>query len=379
MDLELSEDQLAFRENFRAVLAKDCAPALVRRLFDNGEEGVTLWDQAALLGWPALAVPESNGGLGYGFVERGLLAEELGRAAAPATLLATVTQFTSALVEAGADDVLMRVAAGEVRGALGFAEAGRWSLDALSTRAVPDGSGWRLHGRKDAVLAGVTADVIAVVAVAGDSDEPGIFLIESPGDTPNVKINPRAGIDPGLLLADFIFDGAPAVAIAPPSPRVRDQLSRIQQESAVAMALHGIGACRQVFEMTLEYAKVRKQYDRVIGSFQALKHRFADLYLSVERSTALCYFAAVAIAEDHPEREEVAHLAKAAVGDCQALVAQDGLQLHGGIGYTWEQDLHFWLKRAKSSELLCGSAAWHRAQVASSLGLMGPAQEEVTS
>ena len=132
-----------------------------------------------------------------------------------------------------------------------------------------------------------------------------------------------------------------------------------------------VGACRMIFETTLAYAKIRKQYDRVIGSFQALKHRFADMYLSVERATALCYFAAVSIAEDDPGRHEVAHLAKAAAGDCQRLLAEDGLQLHGGLGFTWEQDLHFWLKRAKAGESLCGSSAWHRTRLAGQLGLQG--------
>jgi len=165
-------------------------------------------------------------------------------------------------------------------------------------------------------------------------------------------------------------DGDRVIA-APGTAGVVDALDRALQEATVAMACAGVGACRRIFELTLEYAKVREQYDQVIGSFQALKHRLADMYLAVERANSVAYYAALTIAEDDPRRAEAAHLAKAAAGDCQRLLAQDGLQLHGGIGYTWEQDLHFWLKRAKSCELLCGTSAWHRSRLAASLGLTG--------
>jgi alkylation response protein AidB-like acyl-CoA dehydrogenase len=131
-----------------------------------------------------------------------------------------------------------------------------------------------------------------------------------------------------------------------------------------------VGACRKIFEDTLEYAKQREQYDRPIGSFQALKHRLADMYLAVERATALCYFAALTIAEEDVRRTEAASLAKAAAGECQQLLVKDGLQLHGGIGYTWEHDLHFLLKRAKAGDALFGNAITHRAKLAKQLGLV---------
>ena len=138
----------------------------------------------------------------------------------------------------------------------------------------------------------------------------------------------------------------------------------------MALALATVGTCRRIFELTLEYAKVREQYERPIGSFQALKHRLADMYLAVERATALGYFAALTIAEDDPRRAEAAALAKAAAGDCQRLLVGDGLQLHGGIGFTWEHDLHFLLKRAKAGDALFGTAAAHRARLARRLGLV---------
>lgn len=365
MDLELSDDQLELRDNFRSVLESACPPAVPRAIYEDGDEGASLWKQVVELGWPALAVPEHAGGLGLGFVEVGLLAEDLGRVTAPATLLATVTQVIPALVEAQATELLGGIAQGRWRGALAFAERGRWNVDALRMQARHDQGRWTLRGRKDAVLAGATAD--AFIVVARDAGAPGLFRVEREAAT--VEIRER--LDPALLLADLVLDDAPAELIALPDTEFTRSLERSFEQAAVGMALHTMGACRRILETTLDYAKVRKQYGRVIGSFQALKHRFADMYLSVERASALCYYAAVAIAEDDPVRAEAAHLAKAAAGACQVLLAQDGLQLHGGLGFTWEQDLHFLLKRAKAGELLCGSASYHRAELAAMLGLTG--------
>jgi alkylation response protein AidB-like acyl-CoA dehydrogenase len=163
----------------------------------------------------------------------------------------------------------------------------------------------------------------------------------------------------------------PDRVLAPPGTEgVAEALDRAGQEATVALAASTVGACRVVFERTVEYAMVREQYGRPIGSFQALKHRLADMYLAVERATALCYFAALTIAEEDPRRAEAASMAKAAAGECQALVAQDGLQLHGGIGVTWENDLHFPVKRAITGDALYGNAVHHRARLARMLGLV---------
>jgi alkylation response protein AidB-like acyl-CoA dehydrogenase len=148
-------------------------------------------------------------------------------------------------------------------------------------------------------------------------------------------------------------------------------LARALEAATVALATATAGTCRAIFDMTLAYAKVREQYGKPIGSFQALKHRLADMYLSVERASSLCWFAALTIAEEDPRRAEAAHLAKAAVGECQRLVVGEGLQLHGGIGYTWEHDLHFLLKRAKAGDAMFGNALSHRAALASMLRLDG--------
>jgi alkylation response protein AidB-like acyl-CoA dehydrogenase len=365
MDLELSDDQHELRDNIRSVLEGTCPPAVVRAVYEGEGTADELWAQMVELYWPALGVAEDAGGLGFGFVEVGLLAEELGRVAAPGPLLAQVSQFLPVLAEAGVSDALGEAAAGERVGALAYAEQGRWEPAAVTTVAAPAGDGWTVTGAKDGVLGGAYADTFAVAARTPD-DEVGVFLVAAA----DAAVDVVEALDPGLGLADVSFADAPASVLLAPGDDAVAALEAVTRQAAVAMALHAVGACRRIFEVTLDYAKVREQYDRVIGSFQALKHRFADMYLAVERANAVAYYAALAIAEDDPARDEAVHIAKAAAGDCQALVAEDGLQLHGGIGYTWENDLHFLLKRAKAAEVLCGTAAYHRHRLVHLLGLM---------
>ncbi len=363
MDLELSDDQFELRDNIRSVLEGACPPSVVRAVYENEGTSAELWQQMVELYWPALGVAEDAGGLGMGFVEVGLLAEELGRATAPGPLLAMVTQYIPMVEAAGATDALAAAIAGEAIGALAYAENGRWEGTGVAATADASGDAWSITGTKDAVLGGANADVFAVVARADAGL--GVFLVER-GDA---TVETPLLLDPGLELADVEFAAAPATVLLAPGPDAEAVIDAVAAQASVAMALHVIGACRRIFEVTLDYAKVREQYDRVIGSFQALKHRFADMYLAVERANAVGYYAALAIAEDAPDRAEAVHVAKAAAGDCQRLLAQDGLQLHGGIGYTWENDLHFLLKRAKAGDVLCGGRGFHRARLAALLGL----------
>ena len=365
VDLDLSDEQLDLRTNIRSVLEDVCPPELVRRFYEGMPDEDPLWHRTLELGWTSLAVPEAAGGLGLGYVEIGLLAEELGRATTPATLLAATTQVLPLLVELDASDRVKTVATGRSVAALAFAERGSWSLANVQTRARHDPAGWTLRGQKQAVLAGASADSFVIIANEARSDFPGVFWV----DRSDAKVEVSPSIDPALLLANVTLDDARAIAISEPSARSAEAIERASEQAVVGIALHTVGACRKILEVTLEYAKVRKQFGRVIGSFQALKHRFADMFISVERASALCYYAACCIAEDTSSRREAAHMAKAVAGSCQRLLAQDGLQLHGGIGFTWEHDLHFLLKRAKACELLCGTSAFHRAQLASILTL----------
>ncbi|MCY4272759.1 MAG: acyl-CoA/acyl-ACP dehydrogenase [bacterium] len=365
MDLELSNDQLALRDNIRTVLEGACPPDAVRAVYEGSGDSRALWEQVADLGWPGLSVPESAGGLGLGFVEVALLAEDLGRATAPGPLLATASQLTPALVEAKAHSELEEVASGRRTGALAVSECGRWRPDQPQTAAAPTADGWGVSGAKTDVCSGTEVSSFVVWAAHDRTGAPGLFLVEA-GDA---EARPKPSIEPTLALTDVEFDEAPATALVEPGDGSSDAVERVLQHAVVAMAMQTVGACRRIFEVTLEYAKVREQYGRPIGSFQAVKHRLADLFLAVERATAVCYYASLCIAEDSEGRAAAAHSSKIAAGDCQRLLARDGLQLHGGIGFTWENDLHFLLKRAKAGELLCGSSRFHRGELAAILGL----------
>ena len=371
MDLELSDEQRELRDGVRRVLEEQCPPALPRAVHERGETGAALWSQLVALAWPGIAIGEAQGGLGLGAVELCLVAEELGRAVAPGPFLATATQYAPLLQEAGpsalAHERLARVADGALTGTVALAEDDRWDVAAIRCRARRAGTGYLLTGRKTGVFDGASAGEIAVVA--RDDDGFGVFLV--PGDA--VKAEPRTLIDPTLALADLALDGIEVPAervLLAPGPDGARAVTRALEVATVALALATVGTCRRIFELTLDYAKVRRQYERPIGSFQALKHRLADLALAVERATALGYYAALTLAEDDPRRAEAAALAKAEAGECQRLVVEDGLQLHGGIGFTWEHDLHLFLKRAKAGDALLGGAVEQRAKLARQLGLV---------
>ena len=317
---------------------------------------------------PALGVPEEHGGLGLGFLEVGIVVEELGRVVAPSPFLATVTQLAPLLREAGSTFLLADLAAGRRTGTLAIAERGQWRLDAVAATARPTSTGWVLDGVKSHVLDAATAEEIAVVA-RGEAGL-GAFVVPraSIATTTAVEV-----IDPTLPVATVrlagVEVGGERVIVEPGDPAAEPTMGRALEEATVAVALSTVATCRTIFETTLQYAKDREQFGRPIGSFQALKHRLADCYLAVERATALAYFAALTIAEDDPRRPVATSMAKAAAGECQRLLVRDGLQLHGGIGFTWENDLHFALKRAKAGDLLFGTTAYHRARLAQLMGL----------
>jgi alkylation response protein AidB-like acyl-CoA dehydrogenase len=263
-----------------------------------------------------------------------------------------------------------------VTGTLAVAEGGRWTVDAVDATATRGPDGWTLAGTKSHVLDGATAHELAVVARAPDGI--GVFLV--PGSAAGdgaVWAEPLAVMDPTLPLATVVLDGVAVgddrVLVAPGSTvdgrTPEEAIEGAVQEATAMLALSTVATCRAIFEATVAYAKDREQFGRPIGSFQAVKHRLADCYLAVERAHALAWFAVATVAEDDPRRAVATSMAKAAAGDCQRLLTRDGLQLHGGIGFTWEHDLHLLLKRALTGELLLGTSAQHRARLAVLLGL----------
>jgi alkylation response protein AidB-like acyl-CoA dehydrogenase len=370
MDLELSGEQHALRDNVRAVLADVCPPSAVRAAFEGGPVPSGIWETMVTLDWPGIAIPERYGGLGSTFAELAIVAEELGRATVPSPFLATTTQFATIIDELGDDAarerILPLVATGAITGTLAYGEHGRWAVDAINTTATRTADGWVLTGSKHAVMDGATANEVVVIA----DNEHGLGAFVVSGNA--VGVTPRTVLDPTLPIADLSLDAVLVPenrVLAAPAPHVAGALERAVHPAVVALAAATTGTCRTIFDATLAYVKVREQYGRPIGSFQVLQHRLADMYLAVERATALCYFAALAIVENGEDRAIACSAAKSGAGDCQRLVVEEGLQLHGGIGYMWESDLHFALKRAKAGDALFGDAIAHRAEIARRLGL----------
>jgi alkylation response protein AidB-like acyl-CoA dehydrogenase len=328
------------------------------------------------LGWTALTIPEADGGLGLTAVELAVVVEELGRAVAPGPFVPTVSQFVPAVVELG--DATQRtrylspVAEGSRTGTLAIAEPGT-DVNPSSTRlqATRTGGGWSLSGTKTAVLGGDVADDIVVVArEAGSRGDDGVVALVVARES--LRVVPMRPLDATRGLVRLELDDT-AVGddgmLGEPGPGRAHALRRAVEVATTALAVETVGVAQTIFDVTLEYAKQREQFGVPIGSFQAIKHKFTDMLLALERARATAYFAALCIAEDDDRRTIATSTAKAAAGDCQRLLAKEGIQIHGGIGYTWEHDMHLYVRRAKVDAQLFGTSHDHRVRIAALLGL----------
>ncbi len=381
MELDFDADQEDLRDSVRAFLTAECPIGLVRDLVEARIAGGTtttdaLQAQMAELGWPTLTVPEPAGGLGLGPVELALVAEELGRALTPGPLFATLTQYVPTVVELGTPEqqaaLLGPVAGGSVSGTLAVAEP-TGAVDPAATTAVatPTAGGFTIRGAKSTVVEPAPGGSIVVVARTPDSaGDEGVGAFVVPADA--TVIEPVDALDPSRLLATVRLDDVPvgrdARLGAPETPGAAG-LRRAGELATVALALDAVGAANRLFDLSLAYVGEREQFGVPVGSFQAIKHKFADMLILLERARALGYFAALTIAEDDERRTLATAMAKAAAGDAATRIAKEGIQVHGGIGYTWESDVHLYVRRLESDAVLFGTAAQHRRHVADLVGV----------
>jgi alkylation response protein AidB-like acyl-CoA dehydrogenase len=370
MELDFSADQDALRDTIQAVLAKEAPIGLARRVSETGGGADALWSAVRDLGWAALCVPEEYGGIGLGPVEVAILAEELGRVVAPGPLLATVALFTPLVAALGSSDQqrhwLGAVAAGDL--AATVAHHGGSVVATIGSESV------RLNGTKRSVIEARAAGAIACTATTPEGGS--LVVILEPGEAQLVPVD---SIDATRALAHVVLDdvevptarilGADAAA-GPASGFVSiDAIDDALLSATVALALETVGVCQSIFDVALEHAKQRVQFGAPIGSFQAIKHKFADMIVALERARATGYFAALCVAERDERAAITASAAKAAAGDCQRRLAKEGIQILGGIGCTWEHDMQLYVKRAKADDALFGGAAHHRARIADLLGV----------
>jgi alkylation response protein AidB-like acyl-CoA dehydrogenase len=376
MNFAPTPEQTELRRAARRFVATHCTSANVRAAMES-EAGfdARAWSRAAKeLGWASIAVPEAYGGAGLGWGELAVVAEETGRAVACLPLLSTCLA-TSALLAAGdcaaAAAHLPRIARGETMATLAFAENTHADAFAIATTAVQRGGDWVLAGEKRYVLDGHAADVLIVTARApGTTGEDGVALFAVDACSPGVTRKRTPTMDRTRPLAVVTLSD---VRVAGDSKMGDGRaVRRALDRAAIWLAAEQLGGADRCLEMATEYAKARVQFDRPIGSFQAIKHRLADMLMAVETArSAATWAASVAAAEDEGELAIAAPLAKAYCGEAFFRCAAESVQIHGGIGFTWEHDAHLFLKRARGSLTLLGSPARDRERIAAHLGLRG--------
>ena len=371
MNLGVSTEQSELRESVRRFLAERASLTRVRELMETADgTDPDVWRQAsAQLGLPGIAVPEEYGGAGFSFAEQAIVLEELGAALYTGPYLASAVLAATALLasddEAAKKDLMPGVAAGETVATLAFTEDdGSWDPASIQLAAAQDGTGWRLHGHKSFVLDGHAADLILTVAAAGG----GLSLFAVSSGTTGLTRRALPTLDQTRKLARLTFSDAPARLVGEHGA-ARAVLDRTLDVAAVALAAEQLGGAQRALDMAVQYAQVRQQFGRPIGSFQAIKHRCADLLLEVESLRSAVGYAAAAVAAGSTEVPVLASLLKAYASEVYSHVAGENIQIHGGIGFTWEHDAHLYLKRAKASELFLGDASYHRARLATRIGL----------
>jgi alkylation response protein AidB-like acyl-CoA dehydrogenase len=376
MNLGVSTEQRELRESVRRFLAERAPVTKVRELMET-TDGIDpdVWRQAsAQLGLPGIAVPEEYGGAGFSFAEQAIVLEELGAALFTGPYLASAVLAVTALLvgddEEARKELLPGIAAGETVATLAFTEdGGSWDPAAIRLAATQKDTGWRLDGHKSFVLDGHAADLILAVATTGTDGQLSLFAVNAVNaDTTGLTRHALPTLDQTRKLARLEFNDTPARLVGEPGA-ARAVLDRTLDLAAIALAAEQLGGAQRALDMAVAYAKVRQQFGQPIGSFQAIKHRCADLLLEVESLRSAVGYAAAAVATGSTEVPVLASLLKAYASEVYSHVAGENIQIHGGIGFTWEHDAHLYLKRAKASELFLGDASYHRDRLATRIGL----------
>ena len=367
MKFSFTDEQQEFRSVLRRFLEDKSPTTEVRRLMET-DEGCDpeVWRQLSQeLGLTAIHIPESYGGQGFGVGELAIAVEEMGRALLCAPYFASTVLAATAILKAGSEDqkqlMLPEIASGETVATLALAEeSGAWDTSGVAMTATANGDKYTLEGTKSFVLDGCTAGVIVVVArKAGSSGDDGVSVFTVAGDAAGLERTQLNSMDPTRKLARLTFSGVDAELLGEEGGAA-EPLAETLDVAAICLANEMVGGAERLRESAVEYANMRVQFGRAIGSFQTLKHKAADMLLEVELAKSAAYYAAAAADEDDEEVSALASLAKAAAADVYMQTAVHTVQIHGGIGFTWDNDTHLWFKRAKSSEVFLGGSAYHR-------------------
>jgi alkylation response protein AidB-like acyl-CoA dehydrogenase len=379
MNFAFTEEQELLRETARRFLEEKVPSSRIRELMET-DEGYDpdLWTEIARLGWQGMAIPEAYGGAGYTFAEQAVLMEEMGRVLFPGPYLSTVVLAANVLLAGGSEEqkqqILPGIGAGERIVAVAFTEPeGRWDAEGIQIPAKRDGDEFTISGTKMFVVDGHVADTLIVAARTEEGADPteGISLFLVPADAAGIERRRLETMDMTRKQAEVVIDDVrvPAGALIGPEGSGWSILSEALRLTVVALAAEQVGGAEKCLEMAVEYAKVRVQFGRPIGSFQAIKHKCADMLVQVESARSAAYYAARVAAAGSDELAEVAPLVKSYCSEAYFFCAAENIQVHGGIGFTWEHDAHLYFKRAKSSELLFGDPTYHRSLLADQIGI----------
>jgi alkylation response protein AidB-like acyl-CoA dehydrogenase len=353
MQFGLSESQQILKDTARKFFAGESPIAAVRKAMETDTAyDAALWTKLAEQGFTGIITPEEYGGMGLGKVELVLLMEEAGYALLPGPFFSTVALAGSVIDACGTPEqkkkYLQRIAAGQARATLALVEAaGSWDPDGLKISAA----GGKLNGTKLFVTDAAVADFIVVVA-SGD-----VFVVD--GKAPGLHIELMKGMDLARKIYAVEFKNTPAEKLGDSSG-----LAGALNVATVALCAEMTGGMQRTLELTVAYAKTRKQFGKPIGIFQAVQHLCADMYLETESSRSATYYAAWALEENVPDAAAAVSVAKIYASDASRNVGNHGIQVHGGMGFTWENDIHLYYRRAKASETMLGDAAFHRERIA---------------
>ena len=372
MDFGLSDEQDLLRQSARDVLTRECPPAFVREVARDADGFPrALHATMAELGWTGLVIPEAYGGLGLGLLDLAVLSEEMGRAVLPgpffsSSVLAALTLRHGSSV-ALKKHWLPRIASGDAIGTLALLEESD-CLDAagIATRCANTRTGYRLNGTKMFVTDAHVADCLLVAARTRGQGAAGVCVLLVPRDLPGVKITPLRSIDETRRPCEVTLRNVdvPAAALVADDTRGWKLLSRVCDAAAVVLAADSLGGAQRSLELAVDYANVREQFGRPIGSFQAVKHMAAEMVADIEPARSLVWYAAYAADAEPRQAARAASMAKARLSDVYARTTNRAVQIHGGIGFTWEHDMHLWFKRAKWNEVAFGDASFHRERLA---------------
>ena len=370
MQFSFTSEQEEFRSMLRRLLDEKSPPSVVRRLMETeaGFERESWRELNRQLGLTAIHIPEQYGGQGFGFVELGIVLEEMGRALLCAPYFSSTVLAATAIMNAGSEAqkraLLPSIADGDTIATLAFTEPnGRWDTTGIEATATRANGKFRLDGVKTFIPDGHTADLIVVLARhPGSTGDAGLSFFTVPGDAPGLARRALKVLDPTRKLARIEFRSVEAELLGDEGAAA-GPLSKTLMQAAACLANEMVGGAEKLRQSALDYASLRVQFGRPIASFQTMKHKQADMLVDVELARSAAYRAAGAAADDDADLPAIASLAKACASEAYLQTAIHTIQIHGGIGFTWDNDTHLWFKRAKSSEAFLGDASFHREQL----------------